>query len=284
MRHAASRWLLSTLLGALGVGPGLAQAQEPAKDPAHDRVPDRAEDLRVPARQALAGPSSLTLAMSTAGAASAAEGAPAESASAETEQAFRPPVTGLPRTVGGAVRGFEPGSPELAVVAPPTAAWSATAQPTLYWFLSAPTLAHLELVVMEETSERPLVQRPLPPPERDGLQAIALAELGVRLEPGRDYEWTIAVVTDPEHPSRDVVAGGALRYQPPAPALSERLRTGQPAEEPALYAANGYWYDAVHLLAQALAAGGAQRGEAGQRLARLLREGELPEVARVIAP
>jgi hypothetical protein len=69
------------------------------------------------------------------------------------------------------------------------------------------------------------------------------AQLGVSLPIDVDYQWSIALVMDEEHRSRDVVATAWIRRVEPSQALSERLASDA-TKAAAAYAANGIWYDA----------------------------------------
>lgn len=228
-----------------------------------------------------------------------AQAQPAERQSALSEgkqsesEGFRPPMTGLPRTVGGAVRGTLQRGLDLAVLAPAETARTASPRPTLYWYARPGLSQPLELVVLADDANEPLVQRTLAPPPREGLQAIALGDLGVSLTPGRDYAWSIALVNDPLHPSTDTVSMGRLRYEPLSPALEQIAGQPEQLSGPeglergfAFYAGQGYWYDALHLLAGAMTDDDPKQADPvlRSRLLSLLRQAALPELAQTLSP
>jgi hypothetical protein len=65
---------------------------------------------------------------------------------------------------------------------------------------------------------------------------VRLADYGVTLEVGVEYQWSIALVVDPEQRSSDIVATGWIE-RVPAPAAT-------PADAVEA-AARGLWYDAI---------------------------------------
>lgn len=191
---------------------------------------------------------------------------------------YRPPAKDLaPRRVGGNLRGAPGTLPVVAVLAPDHLALTVSERPTLYWYLSKPTTARIELVVVDPRDSRPVVEAVVAG-ERAGIQSFSLAERGVRLDPGVAYEWSVAVVADPAQRSRDVVAGGAVQRIEPSADLQRRLAGAGEGGRAAVLAAEGIWYDALAALSEPLAA---RPGDASSRARRaaVLDQAGLPEVA-----
>ncbi|HTO49478.1 MAG TPA: DUF928 domain-containing protein [Burkholderiales bacterium] len=191
---------------------------------------------------------------------------------------YRPPAGDLaPRRVGGSARGLPEAMPVIAVLVPDHLALTVSERPTLYWYLSRPTTARIELVVVDPRDARPVVEAVVAG-ERAGIQAFSLAERGVGLEPGVAYEWSVAVVADPAQRSRDVVAGGAVQRVEPSAVLRGRLAGAGEGERAAVLAAEGIWYDALAALSEPLAA---RPGDASLRARRaaVLEQAGLAEVA-----
>jgi hypothetical protein len=69
-----------------------------------------------------------------------------------------------------------------------------------------------------------------------GIHRVRLTDLGVKLKPGEEYQWTVALLRDATSGKREAVASGRVRVQPPA----TRMPPGY-----AEYARTGYWYDAI---------------------------------------
>ncbi|XSG85185.1 MAG: DUF928 domain-containing protein [Methylohalobius sp. ZOD2] len=198
-----------------------------------------------------------------------------------TVPVYRPPLRGAPpptRLVGGGTRSPGKAQPRLAVLAPEHTGLTATNQPVLYWYVSAPVSDRLELTIIDETAIQPLLEAALDPPVRVGVQRVALADYDLSLRPGVTYQWSIALVPDPDKRSRDVITSGTIKYLDPPHSLADTLVHASPMARPYLYAEAGYWYDALTALSTLIdqaPAGGSLR----QKRAALLEQVGLLEVA-----
>ena len=108
------------------------------------------------------------------------------------------------------------------------------------------------LVVLWETID-PLLELTLAAPSKAGIQALDLADLGVRLEPGRHYEWEVALVDASGERYRDIYARGAIERVDAAADLTAKLQNRGPMEKAKVLAQAGIWYDAVDELSRAIA-------------------------------
>jgi hypothetical protein len=146
--------------------------------------------------------------------------------------------------------------PELLVLAPPKLAATASVQPTLYWYISGPSSAPLRVTLLdlESTAAEPLLEVGLPPAPAAGIYGMPLAEHSVELEPGHRYEWSVALEIDEESYSNEPVAKTVLAVEEPDPALAAKLTEASPLARFGALAAAGYWYDALDLLGQQIAA------------------------------
>ena len=81
-----------------------------------------------------------------------------------------------------------------------------------------------------------------------------LAEHGVHLTPGAQYEWSVALVLDPKRRSRDIVASAGIERidAAQAPAISDDNRPTR--EAAARYAKAGLWYDTIMSMSDLIAA------------------------------
>jgi hypothetical protein len=166
-----------------------------------------------------------------------------------------PPRAQVAYREGGGTRGSAELPKLRALVPDGHAAATASEQPVLYYWLSAPT--DLKLVVglvrgHPSDGGAPLFEREVEGPHPGGVGAFRVADTGVRLEPDVLYHWSVALVPDPARRARDVVAGGAV--------VRRDLGSGKsaaPASAAAVeaLAQAGLWYDALDA-AQALARGG----------------------------
>ena len=151
-----------------------------------------------------------------------------------------------PARVGQASRG-EGSTVQLVVLAPDRKGASAQPSPRLCWFLSGPSDRALEVVVQERGADQPLLERRLDA-AGGGFQSIDLHELGIVLEPGKEYEWSVALIVDPARRASDLFSKGVVQYVPPDGALP----SGTPEQMVNEFLAQGYWYDAIALMQQTL--------------------------------
>lgn len=160
---------------------------------------------------------------------------------------YKPPLRGAPAgRVGGGTRGVtERESFSLLALAPDHVGYTTVDQPCLYWFISKPTSHPVELTVTERSSVKPLLEKEVKGPEKNGMQAFCLAEHEVRLRPGVTYKWFVTLVTDAEHRSKDILAGGMLELVGPSTSLIARLKAVDGSQAAFVYAEEGYWYDSL---------------------------------------
>lgn len=137
---------------------------------------------------------------------------------------------------------------QLVVLAPDRKGASATASPRLGWFLSGDSTKPLEIVVQQRGADTPLFERRIESAGAGGYYSFDLAESGVRLEPGKEYEWSVALINDPARRASDQFSKGVVQYVP----ASEAAPAGAPEAVVSAYLARGYWYDAIAVILQTL--------------------------------
>jgi len=160
---------------------------------------------------------------------------------------YTPPRRGAPTSehrVGGGTRAGK-NLPTVTVLVPDHTGLTISEQPTLFWFLTEPLDVPMEIVVTEIGADSPLLEHRLPAPAAAGIQRIRLADHNVRLMPGKEYEWSIALVIDAAHRSRDLFATGTIERIEPSSTMSAQIAHASRTEIPAHYAAAGLWYDAL---------------------------------------
>jgi hypothetical protein len=166
---------------------------------------------------------------------------------------YRPPMRGAPASrIGGGSRGGGGITVDLSVLAPDHTGLTTKSQPTLYWYLSKPANARLDVTVMNEEKIDPLLEQIIGIPRSAGIQSLDLATVGATLKPGIEYRWFVSLTPDEKQRSNDIVASGTIEYTIPDAALKRRI-TG--ADEPTLariYAEDGIWYDALDSLSRAI--------------------------------
>lgn len=179
---------------------------------------------------------------------------PTQFAQTEKPVVYRPPLRGAPtRRVGGATRGDQEWDLVLSVLAPEETGLTAHASPDLYWYLSKADSRPAVFALIRDDLVEPVAELSLGERPAGGIAKVALADAGIRLEPGVLYEWSIALVTDPEARSKDVVSSATLLLREPSADLRRDLDAGDLAGRAALYAGNGYWYDAIAALSAGIA-------------------------------
>ncbi len=164
----------------------------------------------------------------------------------ETQPRYQPPLRGAPvGRMGGGTRGAHDDMPRLVALVPDHTGWTISESPTLYWYLSKPSALHLEFSLIDDLAIDPLVEVRVFPADSLRIQAIRLADLGVKLTPDRHYKWFISLVPDMTQRSRDVIAGGLIARVYPSEELNTRLADASEIQKCAIYAEYGLWYDAL---------------------------------------
>lgn len=191
---------------------------------------------------------------------------------------YKPPLRGSPSgRIGGGTRGTE-AAVELAVLAPDHTGLTTKRHPTLYWYVSKPVQARLEVTVINAAGIEPLLETTVNSSGRSGIQRLDLAEQGIALEPNTEYRWYVAVVPDAEHRSNDILASGTIQRREAPARLKARLHNAAPEAAYSAYAAEGYWYDAVDVLSR-LIEQHPERQDLHQHRAALLEQVGLDRVA-----
>jgi hypothetical protein len=201
---------------------------------------------------------------------SASTAVPADAA--QPTPVYKPPRRGKPRArIGGGVRSATADWPALYALAPEHTGQTVSAEPSLFWYVDAPLPEGVPLMftLFDDTTVDPLLETELPRPERPGIQRVDLAQHGVRLERGREYEWTVALVIDSQRRSNDIVAAGWIDRVEPPPGLE----AGEGVSGARVYAEHGLWYDALAAVSDAIRADPADPGLRTSRDALLRQVG-----------
>jgi len=140
----------------------------------------------------------------------------------------------------------------LNVLAPDQTGLTTQAQPVLYWYASKPAAASIEVTLIADAAEVPVLSRNLTVTQA-GMHAIDLSQYGITLVPDTEYEWFVSVVPDPAQRSKDLTSGGTIRRVSPDAAVLARLAAAGEREVPGIYAEAGLWYDAIASLSRLIA-------------------------------
>src|SRR6266581_9510179 len=179
----------------------------------------------------------------------AADAGQTGAASSSSGVKFRPATTGAPsvRVTGGS-RGTGDTSITLDVLAPDEIGVTTQEQPSLFWFQSKPADAKFELTLLQDNKIKPILQVLVERSTKAGIQRLKLSEHGAKLTPGVEYQWVVALVTDPNNRSSDLVASGVIKRVQPAADLKGKIAKATPASLAGVYAEAGIWYDALAVL------------------------------------
>ncbi|MBW2271668.1 MAG: DUF928 domain-containing protein [Deltaproteobacteria bacterium] len=194
---------------------------------------------------------------------------------------YRPPKMGKPaRTVGGGSRGTPNKVPKLYVVAPAHVGQTTSTEPSLYWYVDRvpDESIRIEFTVLDEESIEPRVETTLETPRVAGVQRIRLSDYGLELVADTEYQWSVALVLDPDERSKDIVASGWIDHVAASTQLATRLEQGGQAQIASVYAEEGIWYDAFSALSEEIDRH-PEDGELLDQRADLLRQVGLEEAA-----
>jgi Domain of Unknown Function (DUF928) len=194
---------------------------------------------------------------------------------------FRPGSSGAPsvRVTGGS-RGSGDSTITLDVLAPDETGLTTQEEPSLLWYQSKPAQAKFELTLLEENKPKPLLQVKANGNGQAGIQRIKLSDHNVKLTPGVEYQWVVALVTDPDNRSSDLVASGVIKRIEPSADLKGKIAGATTESLPSVYAEAGIWYDALSVLTDQIEADPANKALRETR-ADLLRQVGLKAAAEV---
>ncbi len=195
---------------------------------------------------------------------------------------YRPKNVGKPaRTVGGGSRGPGDGIPSLYVLVPDHVAQTAEAQPSLFWYVdeAPPASAEVRFTILDEDGIEPLVDAALPGPFEAGIHRIRLQDFDVKLEADVEYEWSVAIVLDPEQRAKDIVATGWIHCVERPSGVEKRLASAGSGQAAFVFAEEGLWYEAFAEVGDQIQANPGDPQLLEQRAA-LLRQVGLDDVAK----
>jgi hypothetical protein len=192
---------------------------------------------------------------------------------------YNAPQKKTPRArIGGTLRGGDGEDPAVAALVPDHVGITVKQHPALNWFLSKHTSLPIRFTLIDERSIRALAERPLAPPNKAGVHAVKLEELGLTLQANVQYRWYISVIKDADSPSRDIVTGGMIERCEFSECSILGAGTACTRETVMASAAKGFWYDAMACLCDLIESDPTDTSIRKQRAA-LLRQVGLHEVA-----
>ncbi len=165
---------------------------------------------------------------------------------------------GLPGPREGAgTRGCVFGNPgSLTLLMPDNnVGWTTAAYPQFHWYTPINVASFVEFTLYradpEDEGDRTQVYQSQFAVSGDaGIASLQLpADSGLPpLEVDQLYYWQVAIFCNPDSAEGDLQAGGWVERREPDAALASALAAAPQSEIVGLYAANGYWFDAVNSL------------------------------------
>ncbi|WP_187329526.1 DUF928 domain-containing protein [Halomicronema hongdechloris] len=171
---------------------------------------------------------------------------------------FQPPNRGLPgRREGAATRGCVLGRPSRLVALLPDTNLGLTteAYPTFFWYMPRSQARFVEFSLYQANPEgdRQLIySSTLSVANEAGIASVSLPQHSglPALEIGQDYQWSVAIICNPNNRRGDLRVDGWVHRITPEDDLAAALATANRSEQVGLYASHGVWFDAVGTLAE----------------------------------
>lgn len=149
--------------------------------------------------------------------------------------------------------GYSPEIPLTALIPPSSRGISMADYPTLLVYIPDVALEGLEgKFILRNEQEEVIYSKKIPLKVPDSIVSIAISDDPVLppLDIGKLYSWEFLIIFDQEDWSDTTYVGGSIERIAPNSDLNNRLKTASPEAQPAIYATNGIWYEAVSTLAQ----------------------------------
>jgi len=177
------------------------------------------------------------------------EAAKTDPAMAAPMPMFKPTNLGAPMTrMGGATRSTAGSVPRTEALVPEVAGHTLRAQPVLYWYLAGETDERIDFALIGVDPINPIREVTLEGPFEPGIQRIRLADHGVALQPGLEYQWFVRVIPNPDQRLYDRVVGGGIQRVEPSAELDAKLAAAKQGTAHYALAEAGIWYDALDSL------------------------------------
>jgi hypothetical protein len=163
---------------------------------------------------------------------------------AKTVPVYMPPRRGAPLArVGGGSRGIDDGLPFVSVITPEHTGFTSSKQPVLYWYISENMKTRFEFALITEDDIDPIVEVTSEQEMQAGLNSMSLADQGITLDPGVPYQWSVALISDENKRSSDVVSTGRIELLELTEGQQAQLENASEEQAVMIYAQEGYWYD-----------------------------------------
>ncbi|QZZ18880.1 DUF928 domain-containing protein [Leptothermofonsia sichuanensis E412] len=127
--------------------------------------------------------------------------------------------------------------------------YTTASHPTFFWHLSSEIPVPMVFSLVEINNPVTIFEQEISQ-SKAGINKVQLPEDKPPLEPGKKYRWNVALVCNPQRRSADVIAQANIQRESVSADLEKRLAAASSAVKKAeIYAAQGFWYDALSMLA-----------------------------------
>lgn len=175
---------------------------------------------------------------------------------------FEPPPdrAGEPeQTAAGGTRGKCPQDtkepdPPLTLLIPVNKRVLTVAEHPIFFVYVPPTSAQTVQFVLKEkiSSNRSKViyEAKYPLSGTPGIVSLRIPDNANKLEIGKNYQWSFALICDPQDRGEDRIQFGSIKRTELSANLAEEVEKATPLERANLYAKNGIWQDAIATLVE----------------------------------
>ena len=134
------------------------------------------------------------------------------------------------------------------------------------------------MVIIGEDKTKPIFEKKFDSAGWSGIKEINLTDFGIELSKGIPYMWSVSIIPEPEHRSKDIIAVGTIVVVDPSKSLASALITKSQEDLVYILSEEGIWYDALEKISHLIALQ-PERSELRVLRAELLDQVNLVEVA-----
>jgi hypothetical protein len=170
---------------------------------------------------------------------------------------FKPPDVTAPDNRQGATHRGDTCPPELSIIPlipPSNRALTVAESPTFFAYISQASTP-VEFTLQTKDTEGTKIYQTTFTVDKPGIVGVSIPADGDNkksIEVGKEYQWSFAVVCNPEDRSGDYYVEGFVQRIEPKPSLKSDLAKPEPMARAIAYAKNEIWYDTVTAVAELL--------------------------------
>ena len=150
--------------------------------------------------------------------------------------------------VGGSTQGIGGEITNLLVLVPDHAGLTTQAQPALYWYARTPMVAQYKFTLTRKGGTDPLLEVETGSEKVAGIQRLDLGDHNISLEPEVAYQWSVVLVMSEGSRTVSVTSSGIIERMELGEGLTSRIKNSHGTDLVAVYASEGFWYDALETI------------------------------------